>query len=62
MKKVISSLPFATVAVGGAILFVASIFGAFQAFGTGTEITMLSLGFLTAVLGAYTTYLTITEI
>ena len=62
MKKLLASLPFATVAVGGAIMFVASIFGAFQPFGIGTEIAMLSIGFLSAVLGSYTTYLTITEI
>jgi hypothetical protein len=61
MKKLLASLPFATVAVGGAIMFVASIFGAFQQFGIGTELTMLSLGFLTAVLGAYSTYLALTE-
>jgi hypothetical protein len=61
MKKVLTSLPFATVTVGGAFLFLATVFGAFENFGIGTEITMLSIGFLTMILGAYATFKTITE-
>ena len=61
MKKMIQSLPFAALTAGGAFLFLATVFGAFENFGIGTEIAMLSIGFLSMILGSYATLKTLTE-
>lgn len=61
MKKMIQSLPFAALTAGGAFVFLATVFGAFENFSIGTEFLMLSLGFLSMILGSYATFKTITK-
>ena len=55
MKKIISSFPFLALTIGGGAIAVASVGGAFEACGVCTELFMLSIGFLIAVLGIYAT-------